>query len=146
MRSFPSLALLALTAFPLAGFAAGDVHSEYEQIRKIALRDHKVQEAFARANQRLDERIVEIDPALAGYVKAHPSARGEQALSRPSPAPAKAAAASAPRRTHVVAAGETVSSIAANYGVSTDNLQGTNHIRDARKLKVGQVLTIPEKK
>ncbi len=134
----------ALAILPAASSAA-DLREEYEQVRKIAFRDRKVQEAFDRANERLDERIVALDPALASYVRAHPSGRTSgPTAARPAATPAKKPApAVAKPRTHKVAAGETVSSIAARYGVSPDNLQGTNRIRDARKLKVGQVLVVP---
>jgi LysM repeat protein len=156
-RCFVAAALLAL---PLSSFAA-DASRDYDAVRRIALRDRKVQDAFAKANQKLDDKIVEIDPAQAAYVKAHPSGRtsgGVVANTKPSATkavPAKptksaaknaAAPAAAGRKTHVVKAGETFTSIAAKYGVSAESIQGTNRIRDERKLKVGQTLVIPAKK
>ena len=54
--------------FLLAAFApsarADDRAQEYEQVRKIALRDPKVREAFQRAEERLQAKIDELDPAL----------------------------------------------------------------------------------
>ncbi|MBA3962621.1 MAG: LysM peptidoglycan-binding domain-containing protein [Chthoniobacterales bacterium] len=45
--------------------------------------------------------------------------------------------------THVVARGETLTSIAKHYKVGIDELQKFNHIEDARKLQLGQTLMIP---
>lgn len=147
MPSLASSAILfsLLTLAPLAASAAPA--SDYETVRRIAMRDPRVQEAFARANQKLDEKIVQIDPTLSSYVRTHPSGRGAPATtaaSRPA-APAKKPSIPPTGRAHVVKPGETLSSIAARYGVSSQNLQGTNRIRDERKLKVGQTLIVPAK-
>lgn len=157
-RSFLAAALLIA---PIAASAAGP--QDYDTIRRIAMRDRRVQDAFAKAYQRLDERIIEVDPSLAGYVKSHPagqstsastSTRGSTTSAHPAPThtttfraePKKAPAPAANQKTHTVQSGETLSSIAAQYGVSAESIQGTNRIRDAKKLKVGQVLVIPAKK
>ncbi len=44
---------------------------------------------------------------------------------------------------HIVARGETLTSIAKQYHVGIDELQKFNHIEDARKLQPGQKLGIP---
>jgi membrane-bound lytic murein transglycosylase D len=44
---------------------------------------------------------------------------------------------------HRVRRGETLSGIARNYGVSIGDIERANGIRDARRLRVGQVLDIP---
>lgn len=152
MSSFaPSALVLSLIALaPLSVSAASS--NDYETVKRIAMRDGRVQDAFAKANQKLDEKIVQIDPTLAGYVRTHPS--GHAASTAPAPAKPAAAAPAAQKKpvpagtgqAHVVKAGETLSSIAAKYGVSPENLQGTNHIRDEKKLKVGQTLIIPAKR
>ena len=46
-------------------------------------------------------------------------------------------------RNHVVAKGDTLSGIAAKYGVSVVALKSANHISDDRKLIVGRALVIP---
>jgi LysM repeat protein len=149
MPSFASsafaLSLLALA--PLSASAAAG--SDYETVRRIAMRDPRVQDAFAKANQKLDEKIVQIDPTLAGYVRTHPaghSGAAAAAPAKPAPAAQKKPAVPPTGTAHVVKAGETLSSIAAKYGVSPENLQGTNRIRDEKKLKVGQTLIIPAKR
>jgi LysM repeat protein len=45
--------------------------------------------------------------------------------------------------THIVARGETLTSIAKMYKVTVDELQKANHIEDGRKLQAGQTITIP---
>lgn len=45
--------------------------------------------------------------------------------------------------THVVAKGETLTSIAKQYKVSVEDLQKFNHIEDGRKLQAGQSVMIP---
>jgi LysM repeat protein len=45
--------------------------------------------------------------------------------------------------THIVARGETLTSIAKTYKVTVDELQNANHIEDGRKLQAGQSIIIP---
>jgi len=93
---------------------------------------------------------VSIDPALASYIKS----RGRSTVEAPEkptvsksaptkPAPAKSATHPPHDISHVVAKGDTLSTIATKYGVSVADLRKANHIQDERKLPVGQTLTIP---
>ena len=70
----------------------------------------------------------------------------------PSPAPAPAASnpiAEAPKPTqqsgnsHLVAKGETLTSIAKMHKVTVEELQKFNHIENDRKLQIGQTIMIP---
>ncbi|PYJ26869.1 MAG: hypothetical protein DME90_11115, partial [Verrucomicrobia bacterium] len=45
--------------------------------------------------------------------------------------------------THIVARGETLTSIAKMYKVTVDELQQANHIEDGRKLQAGQTIVVP---
>jgi LysM repeat protein len=45
--------------------------------------------------------------------------------------------------THIVARGETLTSIAKMYKVTVDELQNANHIEDGRKLQAGQTIIVP---
>jgi LysM repeat protein len=68
--------------------------------------------------------------------------------STPAPANPIAPAASALHpvaagNTHIVARGETLTSIAKMYKVTVDELQKANHIEDGRKLQAGQTISIP---
>jgi LysM repeat protein len=67
----------------------------------------------------------------------------------PSPAPASSATTEAPKPTaqsgnsHVVAKGETLTSIAKMHKVTVEELQKFNHIENDRKLQIGQTIMIP---
>ncbi len=67
--------------------------------------------------------------------------------STPSPANPAAPTESPPHpgggNTHIVARGETLTSIAKMYKVGVEELQKTNHIEDGRKLQAGQTIVIP---
>ncbi len=132
-----SLSLAAALLLPLSAtlFAAGDtgLEQEYLQVRKIALKDPKVQEAFAKANERLNEKILQIDPSLKPVVDRQPRAAAPVPFASPRPGTTY----------HMVVKGETLSSIAAHYKVKVAALEKLNHITDDRKLQVGQKLIIP---
>ncbi|HEU4678634.1 MAG TPA: hypothetical protein VFS35_03870, partial [Terrimicrobiaceae bacterium] len=78
---------------PMATAKAGDLTEEYNQARKIALKDPKVRAAFKKANDELDKRIIEIDPSLKPLI--------EKQRGAAKAVPSKAAA----DKTHVVAQG-----------------------------------------
>src|SRR3954462_15095014 len=67
----------------------------------------------------------------------------------PSPAATTAATTEAPKPTqqsgnnHVVAKGETLTSIAKMHKVTVEELQKFNHIENDRKLQIGQTIMIP---
>ena len=112
----------------------GDLAQEYDQVRKIALKDPKVRAAFDRANEKLNKRIIEIDPALKPFVEGQRKKPKELA--------------NFPRRpvsgaSHIVAKGETLTSIAKRYKVSVKTLTKANHIAKEATLQVGQKLVIP---
>jgi hypothetical protein len=145
--------LLAATSFaaisvcPVAARASVqvDLDQEYSQVRKIALKDPKVQEAFARANDRLDEKILQIDPALKPIVERHARAVATVTVEKQEPkSVSHPITSSAPQgREHIIAKGETLSAIAVRYKVTVAALEKVNHITDDRKLQVGQKLMIP---
>jgi hypothetical protein len=147
--------LVVFLIAPLVLHAASQ-EQEYQQVRTIALRDLKVRAAYEDADQRLAEKIVKIDPALAGYVKRRTS--GGIAHEAPAPESVRKAPAPATRvgslgttkaahfeRSHVVLKGETLTSIAGIFGVTVESLKTANHIVDERKLAVGQKLQIPDR-
>jgi LysM repeat protein len=67
----------------------------------------------------------------------------------PSPAPSTASATEAAKpapqsgNSHVVAKGETLTSIAKMHKVTVEELQKFNHIENDRKLQIGQTIMIP---
>ena len=106
-------------------------------------------EALAK---KIDEQNAKIDALSQEILKleqqiAHTRPGVMIGESTPSPAsPATAAGSpsqSAGGNTHIVARGETLTSIAKMYKVTVDELQNANHIEDGRKLQAGQSIIIP---
>ena len=103
--------------------------------------------------RKIDELNAKID-ALSQHVL-----KLEQQASRPgtmigetSPSPVPSATTTTSESTHpspiagtnhVVARGETLTSIAKQYKVGVEELQKFNHIEDGRKLQAGQMVMIP---
>ena len=146
------LFLATLALLPTASFAASstNLNHEYEQVRLIALRDPKVKAAFEEANRKLNAKIVEIDPALEGYTRGQPltttrvnSTTSASVKSKPFVPPSKPKAATAHATTHVIATGDTLSSIAAHYKITVADLKAANPTVDEKKLQVTEKLNIP---
>jgi len=103
--------------------------------KKIDEQNAKI-DALSQEILKLEQQISHIRPGIM---------IGE---STPSPANPSAPAASALHpaaagNTHIVARGETLTSIAKMYKVTVDELQKANHIEDGRKLQAGQTISIP---
>jgi len=102
--------------------------------KKIDEQNAKI-DALSQEILKLEQQISHIRPGIM---------IGE---STPSPANAAAPGASsshlATGNTHIVARGETLTSIAKMYKVTVDELQKANHIEDGRKLQAGQTISIP---
>lgn len=108
---------------------------------------------MATLEKKIDELNTKID-ALSQHVlklEQQPSRPGT-IIGEPTPAavPNAATTASEPAHpsaangiTHVVARGETLTSIAKQYKVGVEDLQKFNHIEDGRKLQAGQTVMIP---
>jgi LysM repeat protein len=106
-------------------------------------------EALAK---KIDEQNAKIDALSQEILKleqqiAHMRPGVMIGESTPSPATPAAAAGATPHpagaNTHIVARGETLTSIAKMYRVSVEELQNANHIEDGRKLQAGQTIMIP---
>ena len=103
--------------------------------KKIDEQNAKI-DALSQEILKLEQQIAHIRPGIM---------IGE---STPSPGTSAAPAASASHpgaagNTHIVARGETLTSIAKMYKVTVDELQQANHIEDGRKLQAGQTIVIP---
>ncbi|HEX4083314.1 MAG TPA: LysM peptidoglycan-binding domain-containing protein [Chthoniobacteraceae bacterium] len=130
--------------------ASTDLEQEYVQVRKIALKDPKVRDAYEKAAERLDDKIIEIDPALKPIVDRerarqpfYPETQPVVRVTRVEPRATAAAAGPVSAGEHIVVKGETLSSIAGHYRVKVAALERANHIANDRKLRVGQKLAIP---
>src|SRR4051812_38041369 len=117
----------------------------------------KSEKMFEALSKKIDDQNAKIDTLSQQILKL------EQAISKntrpgviigetPSPSPAAttpAATAEAPKPTqqsgnsHVVAKGETLTSIAKMHKVTVEELQKFNHIENDRKLQIGQTIMIP---
>jgi LysM repeat protein len=117
-----------------------DPEQEFQQVKRIAMKDPKVRAAFERAYDKLNKRIVEIDPALKPFVEAQNAKRKPKQPNKISPRPRSGSSAGA---THIVTQGETLTSIAKRYKVSVNSLVKTNNIAKEGTLQIGQKLAIP---
>ena len=117
----------------------------------------KTEKMLEALSKKIDEQNVKIDTLSQQILKL------EQQLSKsrpgvmigetPSPSPATiTTAAEAPKpaptqqsgNSHVVAKGETLTSIAKMHKVTVEELQKFNHIENDRKLQIGQTIMIPQ--
>jgi LysM repeat protein len=138
----------SVLAFTVALFVSPTLHAasgasteqEYQQVRKIALRDAKVKAAYEDADRKLEAKILQIDPALADYLRRR---TGETEVPKASTMTKPAPAPGGFHTTHTVIKGETLGGIASHYSVTVAALKTANHIEDEKKLAVGQVLNIP---
>jgi hypothetical protein len=130
----PMVVLLGLAS--ATAIRGSDLAEEYNQVKKIALKDPKVRAAFQRANDELDRRILEIDPSLKPFVEEQRGLKKKAAQSKKFTV----------KTTHVVAKGETLTSIAKRYHLSVDTLVRANHISKQTPLQLGQRLLIPSKR
>jgi LysM repeat protein len=136
-------------AFVTLLFAVGSVTAQPPPSDK----SEKMLEALSK---KIDEQNAKIDTLSQQILKL------EQQISKnnrpgviigetPSPSPAtnSAPATEAPKPTlqsgnnHVVAKGETLTSIAKMHKVTVEELQKFNHIENDRKLQIGQTIMIP---
>ena len=118
--------------------------------------DDKGEKALEALTKKIDEQNAKIDTLSQQILKL------EQQMAKtrpgviigetpsPTPAPSTAATTSeAPKPTpqsgnnHVVAKGETLTSIAKMHKVTVEELQKFNHIENDRKLQIGQTIMIP---
>jgi LysM repeat protein len=102
--------------------------------KKIDEQNTKI-DALSQEILKLEQQVSQIRPGvMIGESTPSTSAAG---------APAESASRPQNGNTHVVARGETLTSIAKMYKVSVDELQKANHIEDGRKLQAGQTIVIP---
>jgi LysM repeat protein len=97
--------------------------------RKIDLQNAKI-DALSQQILKLEQHVSAIRPGIM---------IGE------TPAPATTEGSKPPQtgNSHVVAKGETLTSIAKMHKVSVEELQKFNHIENERKLQIGQTIMIP---
>ena len=102
--------------------------------------------ALLTLSKKIDEQNTKIDLLSQQILRLQQEIQHPKATSLGTPLPAveaTAPAATATGSTHVVARGETLTSIAKMHKVGIDELQKFNHIENDRKLQIGQTLVIP---
>src|ERR1700719_3698038 len=136
------LSVLMLCASSPAQTFAGNDKSE----KMLEALSKKIDEQNAKIDT-LSQQILKLEQQLA---KTRPGVMiGETPAPSPVPASNAAAEASKPAPTqqsgnsHVVAKGETLTSIAKMHKVTVEELQKFNHIENDRKLQIGQTIMIP---
>lgn len=119
--------------------AAGVVHvvEPGDSLGAIAARYRTTVDVIVRENGITNPNLIAVGMRLRvpGGVGSVPGLPATIPISPP--------AASAPPRTVTVTAGDTLSGIAARYGVSASALQSANNISNPNAIRVGQILTIP---
>lgn len=138
VASLTLLSALMLCANSPAQTFAGNDKSE----KMLEALSKKIDEQNAKIDT-LSQQILKLEQQLA---KTRP---GVMIGETPSPASNATADASKPAPTqqsgnsHVVAKGETLTSIAKMHKVTVEELQKFNHIENDRKLQIGQTIMIP---
>ena len=130
----------------LCGLVAGSVFSQTpagspgNADEKLELLSKKIDEQNRKIDL-LSQEILKLEQQLANTKPGVLIGEGAPNYS-PSVAPAESPHPSS-GTSHIVARGETLTSIAKMYNVSVIELQKFNHIENDRKLQIGQTLAIP---
>ena len=96
--------------------------------------------------RKIDEQNIKIDALSQQILRLQQEIQHPRGTSLGGPLPVggeTSSPAAAAASTHVVARGETLTSIAKMHKVGIDELQKFNHIENDRKLQIGQTLVIP---
>jgi LysM repeat protein len=119
----------------------------------------KTEKMIEALSKKIDEQNAKIDTLSQQILKLEQQVSkfrpGVMIGETPSPSPttsATSATAEAPKpaptqqsgNSHVVAKGETLTSIAKMHKVTVEELQKFNHIENDRKLQIGQTIMIPQ--
>jgi LysM repeat protein len=102
----------------------------------------KIDEQNAKIDM-LSQQILKLQQQLASTRPGVMIGEGAPTTSTTTPAPAEPSTKPANGSTHIVARGETLTSIAKMHGVSVSDLQKYNHIDNPLKLQAGQTILIP---
>jgi LysM repeat protein len=132
------LTLLACTAsFAGSAFAQEAASSGNPEAAQILNLSRKIEQQNAKIDL-LSQQILRLQQEIE-----HPAAGASPATAHTTESSIPTASAVPNGRTHVVAKGETLTSIAKMHKVTIGELQKLNHIEDDRKLQIGQTLILP---
>lgn len=146
MHRFAVASLTLFSALMLGAVASAQTFAANDKTEKmLEALSKKIDEQNAKIDT-LSQQILKLEQQLA---KVRP---GVIIGETPSPSPTSNATAEAPKpaptqqsgNSHVVAKGETLTSIAKMHKVTVEELQKFNHIENDRKLQIGQTIMIPQ--
>jgi LysM repeat protein len=129
------LLCIASAQTPASKSGKSDDTAQLEALaKKIDEQNAKI-DALSQEILKLEQQITHLRPGVM-VGESTPSGTSPAAVVGSSPHPAGG-------NTHIVARGETLTSIAKMYKVSVEELQNANRIEDGRKLQAGQTIIIP---
>jgi LysM repeat protein len=146
MHRFAVASLTVISALMFGAIASAQTFAGNDKTEKmLEALSKKIDEQNAKIDT-LSQQILKLEQQLA---KTRP---GVIIGETPSPSPASNAVVETPKATptqqsgnsHVVAKGETLTSIAKMHKVTVEELQKFNHIENDRKLQIGQTIMIPQ--
>jgi LysM repeat protein len=143
-----SLALLSALMFGAAASAQTFPGTDDKSVKMLEALSKKIDEQNAKIDT-LSQQILKLEQQISKNTRP-----GVIIGETPSPSPAASQPATtgtteavkpAPQsgNSHVVAKGETLTSIAKMHKVTVEELQKFNHIENDRKLQIGQTIMIP---
>lgn len=104
--------------------------------KKIDEQNAKI-DALSQQILKLEQQVAKFRPGVMIGETPSPSPTSNTTADASKPAPTQSG------NSHVVAKGETLTSIAKMHKVSVEELQKFNHIENDRKLQIGQTIMIP---
>ncbi len=133
----PLALFFLIAALPLAAPAQkptpASTGSEASELRNLSKKIDEQNTKIDLLSQQILRLQQELEHGAAASGHEHASTSPAEATA---PVPADA-------NTHVVARGETLTSIARQHHVTIDELQKLNHIENDRNLQIGQTLVLP---
>jgi LysM repeat protein len=141
-----ALAFLACFSLRLAAqtFPGGDKSEAQLEVltKKIDEQNLKI-DALSQQLLKLEQQIANIRPGVMIGEATPPPSSNTSTTAPATAVPVAAPAGTAPGNAHVVAKGETLTSIAKAHKVGVGDLQKFNHIENDRALQIGQTIMIP---
>jgi LysM repeat protein len=135
----------AISSFALC-FAYGQTPAPEEGKSTEAAQIEALEKKIDQQNTKIDalsQEILKLEQQLSHVRPGVMIGEGAPSPATAGTAPSPAAHPTVAGNTHIVARGETLTSIAKLYKVTVDDLQNANHIEDGRKLQAGQTIIIP---
>ncbi|MEI8342661.1 MAG: LysM peptidoglycan-binding domain-containing protein [Verrucomicrobiota bacterium] len=139
--------LHAQDASPSPASTPEDIRAMRQMIEQQTLKIEALSQQVTKLNQQLESAHgVAPAPAPISTPAVVHTETAVKAEVKPAAEPPRAEPVGTPGTTHMVARGETLTSIAKHYKTSVADLLKANKIEDDRKLQIGQLLIIPPTK